>query len=210
MGLGFSLNIHGFNYQQFLLPGIIAQTLLFTSMFLGISVIWDRQLGFMKEVLVAPVSRLSVFVGKMLGVGTNAMLQGFIVLIIGIALGMPLRLCSICLTIPIMILITTGLVCLGLIIASIITSLESFGTIANFVNLPMFFLSGALFPVTDLPSWLKWAFYVNPFTYCVDALRSVMLSGWQPLLPLQYDILIICIFNAVVIIIGTHLFSKMK
>lgn len=164
----------------------------------------------MKEILVAPVSRASVFTGKMLGVGTNAMLQGLIVLVIGIALGMPLNLYTICLTISLMILITMGVVCIGLIIASCMTTLESFGTIVNFVNLPMFFLSGALFPVTDLPSWLKWAFYVNPFTYCVDALRSVMLSGWHPLLPLQYEILIICIFNAIVISIGTYMFGRMK
>lgn len=210
MGLGFSLNIPGFNYQQFLLPGIIAQTLLFTSMFLGISVIWDRQFGFMKEVLVAPVSRVSVFTGKVLGVGTNAMLQGLIVLVLGIAIGVPLKLCTIGLVIALMILITTGLACIGLIIASAMTTLESFGTIVNFVNLPMFLLSGALFPVTNLPSWLKWAFYINPLTYSVDTLRSVMINGWQPLLPLQYDILIICVFNAIVIIIGTYMFSRMK
>ena len=179
-------------------------------MFLGISVIWDRQFGFMKEILVAPVSRASVFTGKMLGIGTNAMLQGFIVLVIGIALGMPLELYTICLTISLMILITIGVVCIGLIIASSMTTLESFGTIVNFVNLPMFFLSGALFPVTDLPPWLKWAFYVNPFTYCVDALRSVMLSGWQPLLQIQYEILIICIFNVIVITIGMYMFRRMK
>ena len=210
MGLGFSLNIPGFNYQQFLLPGIIAQTLLFTSMFLGISVIWDRQFGFMKEVLVAPISRVSVFTGKVLGVGTNAMLQGLIVLMLGIVIGVPLKLYTIGLVIALMILITTGLACIGLIIASAMTTLESFGTIVNFVNLPMFLLSGALFPVTSLPSWLKWAFYINPLTYSVDTLRSVMINGWQPLLPLQYDILIICVFNAIVIIIGTYMFSRMK
>ena len=210
MGLGFSLNIPGFNYQQFLLPGIIAQTLLFTSMFLGISVIWDRQFGFMKEVLVAPVGRLSVFAGKMLGVGTNAMIQGLIVLALGIAIGVPLKLYTVGPVIILMILITTGLACIGLIIASAMTTLESFGTIVNFVNLPMFLLSGALFPVTNLPSWLKWAFYINPLTYSVDTLRSIMVSGWQPLLPIQYEVLIICVFNAVLITIGTYMFSRMK
>lgn len=210
MGLGFSINIPGFNYQQFLLPGIIAQTLLFTSMFLGISVIWDRQFGFMKEVLVAPVGRLSVFTGKMLGVSTNAMLQGLIVLALGIAIGVPLKLYTIGVVVSLMLLITAGLACIGLTIASAMTTLESFGTIVNFVNLPMFLLSGALFPVTHLPSWLIWAFYINPLTYSVDVLRSVIVSGWQPLLPLQYEILIICAFNAIVISIGTYMFSRMK
>jgi ABC-type polysaccharide/polyol phosphate export systems, permease component len=207
-GLRFSLNIPGFNYQQFLLPGIIAQTLLFTAMFLGISVIWDRQFGFMKEILVAPVGRVSIFAGKMLGVGTSAMIQGLIVIALGFIIGIPLSLYAVGLAIPLMLIITVGLVCIGLIIASLMTSLESFGTIVTFVNMPMFFLSGALFPVTNLPSWVQWIFYINPLTYSVDALRSVMIPGWNSISPLQYDILIICVFDAVVITIGTYLFSK--
>ena len=207
-GLRFSLGSTGFNYQEFLLPGIIGQTLLFTAMFMGISVIWDRQFGFMKEILVAPISRISIFVGKMLGVGTSAMLQGLIVLALGFFIGVPLNAYVICVTIPLMLLITVGLVCIGLTLASLMTSLESFGTIMTFVNMPMFFLSGALFPVTSLPSWLKWAFYVNPLTYGVDALRTVMMTGWQPLLPLQYNVLIIIVFDIVAIAVGTYTFSK--
>lgn len=177
-------------------------------MFLGISVIWDRQFGFMKEILVAPVGRTSIFAGKMLGVGTSAMIQGLIVVVLGILIGIPLTLYAVSLAIPLMLLITVGLVCIGLIIASLMTSLESFGTIVTFVNMPMFFLSGALFPVTNLPSWLKWAFYVNPLTYSVDALRAVMIPGWQNILPLQYDIAIIFVFDLLTVIIGTYMFSK--
>ena len=197
-----------FNYQQFLLPGIIAQTLLFTAIFLGISVIWDRQFDFMKEILVAPINRISIFTGKMLGVGTSAMIQGLIVIVLGFLIGVPLTWYAVGLAIPLMMLITVGLTCIGLIIASLMTSLESFGTIVTFVNMPMFFLSGALFPVTNLPSWIQWVFYVNPLTYCVDALRSVMIPGWLPLLPMHYDLLIICIFDVVVVVIGSYLFSK--
>jgi len=207
-GLRYSLPTPGFNYQQFLLPGIIAQTILFTAIFLGISVIWDRQFGFMKEILVAPISRISIFAGKMLGVSTNAMIQGLIVLGLGFLIGVPLSIYIVGLVLPIMIIITVGLVCIGLAIASFMDSLESFGTIVTFVNLPMFFLSGALFPVTNLPSWLKWAFYVNPLTYGVDALRTIMMPGWPPLLPLHYDILIIIAFDFVMIIIGTYAFSR--
>lgn len=207
-GLGLSLSATGYNYQQFLLPGIIAQTLLFTSIFLGISVIWDRQFGFMKEILVAPIGRLSIFTGKMLGVGTAAIIQGIIVIALGFIIGVPLSWYSVSLAIPVMILITVGVTCIGLIIASLMTSLESFGTIVMFVNMPMFFLSGALFPVTNLPSWIKWVFYINPLTYGVDALRGVMISGWHTLLPMYYDILILCAFNVVVVIIGTYLFGK--
>ena len=207
-GLRFSLGIPGFNYQEFLFPGILGQTLLFTAMFMGISVIWDRQFGFMKEILVAPISRTSIFTGKMLGVGTSAMIQGLIVLALGVIIGVPLGFYQLGMAIPLMMLIAVGLVCMGLILASLMTSLESFGTIATFVNMPMFFLSGALFPVSVLPLWLKWAFYLNPLTYGVDALRTVIMSGWQPLLPLQYDVLIICAFDLVAIAVGTYTFSR--
>jgi ABC-2 type transport system permease protein len=207
-GLRYSLSTPGFNYQQFLLPGIIAQTILFTAIFLGISVIWDRQFGFMKEILVAPIGRISIFTGKMLGVSTNAMIQGLIVLGLGFLIGVPLSIYIIGLVIPVMLIITVGMVCIGLAIASFMDSLESFGTIVTFVNLPMFFLSGALFPVTNLPSWLKWAFYINPLTYGVDALRTIMMPGWPSLLSLHYDILIIIIFDLVMIIIGTYAFSR--
>jgi len=207
-GLRFSISVPGFNYQQFLLPGIIAQTLLFTAIFLGISVIWDRQFGFMKEILVAPIGRISIFAGKMFGVGTAAMFQGIIVIMLGFVIGVPLTLYGVSLAIPLMILITVGLSCIGLIIASLMTSLESFGTIVTFVNMPMFFLSGALFPVTNLPSWIKWVFYINPLTYGVDTLRSVMIPGWHTIMPLYYEILIICVFDVAITVIGTYLFSK--
>ncbi len=162
----------------------------------------------MKEILVAPIGRISIFAGKMFGVGTAAMFQGIIVIILGLIIGVPLTLISVGLAIPLMVLITIGLTCIGLIIASLMTSLESFGTIVTFVNMPMFFLSGALFPVTNLPVWIKWAFYINPLTYGVDSLRTVLLSGWHSLMPLYYEILIICIFDLAVVIIGTYLFSN--
>jgi ABC-2 type transport system permease protein len=208
-GLGISISSKsGFNYTQFLLPGIIAQTLLFTSIFLGISVIWDRQFGFMKEILVAPIGRVSIFAGKMFGVSTAAIIQGIIVIILGFLIGIPLTLYAIGLAIPLMIIITIGLTCIGLVIASLMTSLESFGTIVTFVNMPMFFLSGALFPVTNLPLWIQWVFYINPLTYGVDALRTIMISGWHPIIPLEYDLLIICLFDVVMVALGTYFFSK--
>ena len=162
----------------------------------------------MKEILVAPIGRISIFAGKMFGVGTAAMFQGIIVIILGFIIGIPLTLIAVSSALPLMILITIGLTCIGLIIASLMTSLESFGTIVTFVNMPMFFLSGALFPVTNLPVWIKWAFYINPLTYGVDALRTVMLSGWHSLMPLYYEILIIIIFDLFVVAIGTYLFSN--
>ncbi len=162
----------------------------------------------MKEILVAPIGRVSIFTGKMFGVATAAIIQGIIVIVLGFLIGVPLTWYAIGLAIPLMIVVTIGLTCIGLVIASLMTSLESFGTIVTFVNMPMFFLSGALFPVTNLPSWIQWVFYVNPLTYGVDALRSVMISGWHPIIPLEYDLLIIFLFDGVMLALGTYFFSK--
>ena len=143
-GFGARLVIPGIDYQQYLFPGIIGQTLLFTAMFMGISVIWDKEFGFMKEVLVSPVSRFTIFLGKMFGDSTAALLQGIIVFAFGFILGIPFNPLTIFAALPIMLLITFGLVSVGLIIASFIGSLENFGAIQTFINLPLFFLSGAL------------------------------------------------------------------
>jgi ABC-2 type transport system permease protein len=211
-GLGLSLGRStGYNYQEFIFPGIIAQTLLFTAMFMGISVIWDKQFGFMKEILVAPISRLSIYIGKMLGVGTSSMIQGIIVLFLGFLIGIPLSVIMFAEIIPLMILITIGVVCIGLVIASVLNSLENFGAIVTFVNMPMFFLSGALFPVATLPAWLKWVFYINPLTYSVDALRAITMgSQWTTIFPLWVDIAIIVAFDVAMIVVGSYLFSRTK
>lgn len=211
-GLGMSVGAQsGLNYQAFLFPGIIGQTLLFTAMFMGISVIWDKQFGFMKEILVAPVSRLSIFIGKMLGVGTNSLLQGIIVFALGFVIGIPITALMVVEIIPLMVLVTIGLVCIGLIIASVLDSLENFGVIMTFVNMPMFFLSGALFPVATLPDWLKWVFYINPLTYGVDALRYVTMAGhWNTILPFWWTILVIAAFDAVMVVVGSYAFTRTK
>lgn len=211
-GLGMSLRgSMGFDYQQFLFPGIIGQTLLFTSMFMGISLIWDRQFGFLKEILVAPVSRISIFMGKMLGICTDSLIQGTIVLMLGFLIGVNLTIPTFIKILPLMLLITIGLACIGLTLASFMTSLESFGTIMTFVNMPMFFLSGALFPLNNLPSWLQPVFYINPLTYGVDALRTVILgSAYLSPIPFFVDIAVIIIFDLVMIMVGTYAFSLRK
>jgi ABC-2 type transport system permease protein len=212
-GVHFSGAIGGLSYQQYIFPGIIGQTLLFTSMFMGISVIWDREFGFLKEILVAPISRVSVFLGKMFGDSTDAVIQGIIVFVLGLLLGIKLDIVMFFEALPVMLLITFGLVSIGLVIASFIGSLESFGVIQSFINLPLFFLSGALFPVrgVGVPDWLQTASNANPLTYGVDALRTIILGGaWQPLYPLYYDIAIIGVFDVAMIIIGTLAFSKTK
>jgi ABC-2 type transport system permease protein len=211
-GAGINLPIESaanISYQMFIFPGVITQALQFTSMFMGISVIWDRQFGFLKEILVSPVSRVSIFLGKMFGVSTDAIVQGIIIFPFGLLIGVPLSIPAFVESVPVMMLITFGVVCVGLTIASFLTSLESFGLIQTFVNLPLFFLSGALFPVTHIPDWLRWVFYVNPLTYGVDVLRTIILNGaWTPILPLYQEILILCVFDAAMILIGSYAFSR--
>ena len=216
VGIGASLRavpVPGLSYQQMIFPGIVGQTLLFTSMFMGISIIWDKEFGFMKEILVAPVSRFSIFIGKMVGDSTDALIQGVIVLFLGLALGIGVDPITFLACVPVMLLITFGLVSIGLTIASFMGSLESFGAIQSFINLPLFFLSGALFQVQSLPQWMQDISTLNPLTYGVDALRTIILGGaWQPyqLQPLAVDLGVIAGFDVIMIAIGTWAFGKMK
>jgi ABC-2 type transport system permease protein len=212
-GFGTRFLIPGLNYQQYIFPGIIGQTLLFTSMFMGISVIWDKEFGFMKEILVSPVSRFTIFLGKMFGDSTDALIQGIIVFAFGALLGITFDPIAFLICLPIMLLITFGLVSVGLTIASFMGSLESFGAIQTFINLPLFFLSGALFPLSGagIPEWLHVVSSFNPLTYGVDALRTVILGGaWTPLQPLYINLGVVCIFDVVMIGVGTWAFSRMK
>jgi len=218
-GLRFSasaLQLGNLTYEQYIFPGIVGQTLLFTSMFMGISVIWDREFGFLKEIMVAPVSHFSVFLGKMLGDSTDAVIQGILVFVLGAllgsALGITLNIVVFAEALPIMVLITFGLVGIGLTVASFIESLESFGVIQSFINLPLFFLSGAIIPLRgNVPSWLQIASKVVPLTYGVDALRTIVAgNAWQPLQPLYINLLVVCAFDIVMITIGTLAFSRRK
>jgi ABC-2 type transport system permease protein len=167
----------------------------------------------MKEILVSPVSRFTLFLGKMFGDSTDALIQGIIVFALGSLLGVAFDPITFLICLPIMLLITFGLVSIGLTIASAMGSLESFGAIQTFINLPLFFLSGALFPVSGagVPEWLRIASTFNPLTYGVDALRSVVLgSSWVPLQPLLVNLGVVCLFDLVMIAVGTWMFSRMK
>ena len=215
-GFGMRFALPGGSYQQYLFPGIVGQTLLFTSMFMGISVIWDRDFGFLKEVLVAPVSRMTLFLGKMVGDSTDAVIQGIIVFALGAVLGIAIDPLAFLICLPIMMLITFGLVSIGLTIASFMGSLESFGAIQTFINLPLFFLSGALFPISGplavgVPGWLQAASAFNPLTYGVDALRSILLGGtYAALQPMWINLMVIVGFDVAMIAVGTWAFTRMK
>ncbi|MDD5312104.1 MAG: ABC transporter permease [Dehalococcoidia bacterium] len=198
------------NYQMFMFPGILAMTLLFTSVWSGVSVIWDREFGFLKEIMVAPVSRTSIVIGKALGSGTSAFMQGFIILPLSFIVGIQLSPLSIAMLIPIMVVIAIGLVCVGLLIASLMNSMEGFNFIMSLVIMPMFFTSGALFPLTSAPEWLRILSYFNPLTYSVDVMRWATLSGMATVLPVYAEILILMGFAAAMIAACAYTFSIKK
>ncbi|MDN7024378.1 daunorubicin ABC transporter permease [Methanoculleus sp. FWC-SCC1] len=208
-GLRFSPAMAGYNYQEFIFPGLVCQAMLFTAMFMGVSVIWDREFGFLKEILVSPVRRPCIFLGKMFGISTDVMLQGLIIIPFGLLIGVQLDPGMVLQALPIMLLITFGLVCIGLSFASLMKSFEGFGLIQTFINLPMFFLSGALFPLSNVPAWLRTVSYANPLTYGVDALRTVMMGdAWTPLFPMHVSIGVLLFFDIVMFSFGTYAFGR--
>ncbi len=207
-GVGSTVDtIQGYSYQVFIYPGIVVMTVLFTSLFYGIYIIWDRKLDFLKEVLVAPVSRASVFAGKMLGGATDAMVQVIILLIIGFFINVPLTPLNTVWAFLMLLLISVAMVSIGLVIGSNLTSPEGFSLVINFVMWPMFFFSGALFPVGNLPYWLAAVTYINPLTYGVDALRGIILGINQ--FSILYDALIMLVFSVIMMGLGVLSFKRM-
>jgi ABC-2 type transport system permease protein len=164
-------------YLQFMYPGILGMSVLFTSTFSAISIIWDREFGFLKEVLVAPVPRWAVAVGKVLGGATVALLQSMILILLAPLAGiwpspvMVLELFGLC------FLISFAVTSLGVAIAARMRSMQNFQMLMNFLIMPLYFLSGAMFPITSAPPWMKVLIVLDPLTYGVDALRNVVLSG---------------------------------
>jgi ABC-2 type transport system permease protein len=163
------------SYVQFIFPGIIAMAVLFTAIFSAISVVWDREFGFLREVLVAPVPRWAVVVGKMLGGSTNSRVQGLLILLFAPLVGVPLTPLMILELIPTVFVTACALSALGLVIAARMRSMEGFQVVMNFLLMPMFFLSGAVFPLGNLPGWLAVLTRIDPVSYGVDAIRQIVL-----------------------------------
>ena len=207
-GLGSSVSVQDMSYQSFIFPGIIAMTLIFTSIFYGVYIIWDKMLDFLKEVLVAPLSRTTIFIGKVLGGVTDAMIQGSILLIIGIILGLKISFTGIPTALLIMLISAIGLVGIGLIIGSLLERPEGFQLIGTFLNFPLFLLSGALFPIDNLPGWLIPFTYANPVTYTVDALRITLIGTGQ--FNILVDFTVLLIFASITTVVGTISFKRMK
>jgi ABC-2 type transport system permease protein len=214
-GLGSVLSFGGVNYVSFLYPGVLVECALFSAVFFGVYIVWDKKIDFLKEVLVSPMSRTSIFIGKILGGSTDTLIQLAILLVIGwvfsvtgIIPDLTFTPLSVTIACAFLLVTTAGLVSIGLIIGSQMESPEGFQLIGSFLIFPMFFLSGALFPIENLPGWLAPFVYVNPATYAVDGLRWALVGmhHFDPLL----DFAVVTLFAAVMIGIGTYAFKKMR
>ncbi len=207
-GLGSAVSLGGVNYQVFIFPGILAMSILFSSVFFGLYIVWDRKIDFFKEVLVAPLSRTTIFAGKMVGGSIDALLQGCAMLVFGLVLGINYTILTVLFSFVFMFVLASALVSLGLIIGSNMESVEGFQLIISFLVFPMFFFSGALFPLKNLPQYLLIFTILDPVTYAVDGLRGLILGSSQ--LPIALNLSILTGFAAVMIGIGTWSFRRLK
>jgi len=207
-GLGATVEIQGMSYQQFVFPGIVAMAILFGSIFYGMYIIWDRKLDFLKEVLVAPVPRSAVFLGKMLGGMTDSLLQAVVLLIIGYIFGFVGSFGAFLLAALFAVVVAACLVSLGLIIGANMKSPEGFNLVMSFVMWPMFMLSGALFPVQNLPPYLNVLITINPLTYGVDLMRLALLGTTE--FGAAVDIVVLVLATLVFAFVGTKSFERMQ
>jgi ABC-2 type transport system permease protein len=197
----------GGNYIDFLAPGIIAMSVLFTAMFNGIEVIWDRQFGFLKETLVAPVSRYRIMLGRTLGGATVASIQGIVVFLISLLIGFrPTNWIALPLAFAFMFLIAILFTALGTAIASKLEDMQAFPLIMNFIIMPIFFLSGALFPIDSLPKVIGIITQLNPLSYGVDGIRGALTGISHLGLGMDFGVLVVS--SLIVLVIGSYLFSK--
>jgi ABC-2 type transport system permease protein len=197
----------GVNYINFLVPGILGMALLFSSSMQGLSVMWDREFGFLKEIMVAPVGRVSIVLGRIAGGTTTTLLQGVLVLFLSLLLGFKIaHAAGLLLTFVFMVLIAFTFIGLGLIFASKMKDMQGFGIIINFIIFPLFFLSGALYPLKNLPWVIRALSYADPLTYGIDGMRGVLIG--VNALPVAVDLLIMAGFSLVMLFLGAWFFEK--
>ena len=199
----------GGNYLEFLAPGVIAMGILFTAVFMGIEIIWDKQFGFLKETLVAPVSRMSIMLGRTLGGATVALAQGILVFLIAWAIGFRPSFSLFLVAFVFMIMIAVLFTGIGTAIASVVDDMQGFPLIMNFLVMPTFFLSGALFPLRGLPEAITIVARLDPLSYGIDGLRAALVPG-----SLQFgfwtDFWVLGGFTLLVLLVGAYLFSKIE
>ncbi len=214
LGMGFgSMRLagipEGVDYRTFLAPGMVAMVLLMTSLITGVSVLWDKEYGYLKEILVAPVSRLAIVLGRIAGGVTTALFQALLVLVVATLLGvsasylpqLPLMLLS-------MVLLSMTFVGLGVSVATLINDTQAFHLIMNLLTFPMFFLSGVFYPISNFPNWLQKVAMANPMTYGVDALRSTMLNISE--LHLLTDLAVLALIAVAVCLFASMRFTRVE
>jgi len=202
----------GFSYLQFIFPGMIGMTILFSSIFSSISIVWDREFGFMKEMLVAPISRLSIVIGKALSGTLISVAQAIIILILTPLLGIHLTFMQFIEVTAVSILVSFCITSMGILIAARLTSFDGFNIIMNFLVMPMFFLSGAMYPVSSMPPALRHLTHINPLTYGIDAFKHVLLKNGTPPLgpefPLALDLVIVTAVSVVMLTLAALSFRR--
>ncbi len=197
------------NYFQFLAPGIIGMSIIFSAIFSGIQMIWDRQFGFLKETLVAPVSRLNIIIGRTLGGATVATMQGILVFIIVLIPGFrPYSWPLVPVAILFMLLVALLFTALGTAIASLLDDMQGFQLIMNFLVMPLFFLSGALFPLDGLPPALSAVVKFDPLSYGIDSFRILLVNSGS--FGLGWDFGVLAVVTAACLILGSYFFSKIQ
>lgn len=218
----------GVNYVQFMYPGIIAMTVLMNSVFSGLSMVWDREFGFLREVLVAPLNRGGIVLGKAAGSAAIAIIQGFILLVLAPVVGVTLNWRMVAEMLPLLVILSLSLSGLGILIASRMRSQQGFQLVVQIIVFPLIFLAGVFFPVNNVPTWLAVLSKIDPVTYGVDALRQLFLRGSLPVIsnPMEANVIgvtifghtmtmwqdaaIVAGFGAVLMVIGIFAFSRQE
>lgn len=215
LALGFGLGpvfkkAGGGNYLQFLAPGVIGMSVLFSSIFSGLGLLWDRQFGFLKETLVAPVSRMQIMAGKTMGGATVAVIQGTLVMVICLIAGFrPTHFALIPLAFLFMVMIALLFAALGMAIGSGLQDMQGFQLIMNFLVMPIFFLSGALFPLNGLGVVMKYVTKADPLAYGIDGMRNVFgspLAAFDP----RIDFVVLLVLGCLLMMFGAYRFSKIE
>ncbi len=209
----------GYNYIQFLFPGIVGMIVLFTAVMWGVSIVWDREFGFLKEILVAPISRAAVAMGKTLGGATIATVQGTVMLVFAPFVGVSLSVSQVLLLIVLMFVFACSITAMGILIASRIKTMEAFQVVMQLLLFPLFFLSPARFPVQNLPSWLGTLVRINPVSYGIDSFRQSILEPTSANfginlfghpMSIAEDILLVALFGLVMVLLAVWSFSTQE
>ncbi len=210
----------GIDFVQFIFPGIIGMTVLMSSFMAGMSVVWDREFGFLREVLVAPISRASVAMGKTLGSATVALLQGVLIFLFAPLIGVSLSGSTVLVLLPLMFLLAVSMGSLGVVLATRIKSMQAFQVVMQMLMFPMIFLSGVFFPVEGLPVWMNILVKINPATYGIASIRQVMLetSADSPFgislfghtMSLWDNVAVLAVFGAAMILLAIRSFNRQE